>query len=101
MHTHAPKHVRPHTQNTRTRTPPPDTHTDTHTRAHAHTHTHTRAHAHTHTRTEEARNGGVMGMGEMPPVARSSASLQKGRNEQRRKASAFEPIAAYGPPGST
>lgn len=50
---------------------------------------------------EEARNGGVMGMGELPPVARSNASLQQARNEQKRKAQAFEPVAAYGPPGST
>ncbi|KAF5843935.1 thylakoid-anchored PsbP-like protein [Dunaliella salina] len=52
-------------------------------------------------RAEEARNGGVMGLGDLPPVERSSASLQRARAEQRRRASALLPVAAYGPPGST
>uniref|UniRef100_A0A7S3QR45 PsbP C-terminal domain-containing protein n=1 Tax=Dunaliella tertiolecta TaxID=3047 RepID=A0A7S3QR45_DUNTE len=52
-------------------------------------------------RAEEARNGGVMGLGDLPPVARSNASLQRARAEQKRRAAAFEPVAAYGPPGST
>lgn len=50
----------------------------------ARTHMHTQAHMTfiANAPAEEARNGGVMGMGELPPIAQSIALLQQACNDQ-------------------